>query len=399
MDLKQTRVRLFQSGAGSTQGFRTAVSLHCHTHHSKESIAFVPHYMSRVPIAHKHFQKLLDRYQRLHGHPLDFSRGYWTPPLAAHTVYESEMEQIEREVGLHALVSLTDHDDIEGSALVSQKLSKDVPISVEWTVPFDVGFFHLGVHNLPSAQSRSIMDALAEYTAQPVVERLAELFAMLHEWPDVLIVFNHPLWDIEHVGAERHAVLLKAFVEQYGEWIHCLEVNGYRAWRENKGVLQMAGEFGYPVVSGGDRHACAPNAVLNLTRAETLPEFISEVRRERRSEVLLMPAYQEPLAARQLKDVADVLRYYPDYPEDQRRWMDRVYFDMEGKGVHALPYYWPVHSASVFAKRTLGVLRLLGSRQAQPVLRLFLSRNSVSPGELIEGPPAQFTIQDTQLDS
>jgi hypothetical protein len=398
MDFKQTRVRLFQSGSNSTQGFRTAVSLHCHTHHSKESITFVPHYMARVPIAYGHFQKLLNRYHKKWGEPLDFSKGYWTPPLAADTVYESETKQIEREVGLQALVSLTDHDDIEGSALVSRKLSKDVPISVEWTVPFDAGFFHLGLHNLPRAESRSIMDALAEYTSHPVAERLAELFVMLHDLPDVLIVFNHPLWDIEHVGAERHALLLKAFLDQYGEWIDCLEVNGYRAWRENKGVLQMAEELGYPVVSGGDRHACDPNAVLNLTRAETLAEFIHEVRHDRRSEILLMPAYQEPLAARQLRDVADVLRYYPDYPVDQRRWMDRVYFEMKGSA-HSLPYYWPVHSASVFAKRTLGVLRLLGSRRLQPVLRLLLSRNRVSPEELIEVPPALIPTSRTQLDS
>ncbi len=33
-----------------------------------------------------------------------------------------------------------------------------------------------------------------------------------------------------------------------------------------------------PVISGGDRHGCEPNGVINLTAARTFSEFAQEVR-------------------------------------------------------------------------------------------------------------------------
>ena len=373
MNSTQTNVRLFSAGSASTQGFRTAVSLHCHTQHSKENLSFIPHYASRIPIVTKRFQSELER-QIKRGKKVDFSRAYWTPPVSARGVVEGEEEQIERQVGLEALVSITDHDDIEASLLLrGLDAFRNIPVSVEWTIPVGVGFFHIGVHNLPPKLSVEIMSELAQYTSSPESGGLVDLLAMLNELPGVLLVLNHPLWDIEFAGAEQHTRSLSAFMLAHGKWIHALEVNGYRPWRENEAVLRMAEEVGLPVVSGGDRHACRPNAVLNLTTAGTFSEFVSEVRQDGRSEILLMPEYSQPLAARQMEGAAEFLCFYPQYPCGQQKWTDRVFVYTDERGVLPLSLYAPNHwkdGGPRWLRHTLRVVSLLGSRRFRPAMRL-----------------------------
>ncbi len=59
------------------------------------------------------------------------------------------------------------------------------------------------------------MDGDAEnYTANPSDERLTEILAELHREPNVLLVFNHPLWDLYLVGRERHAFLVNEFLQK-----------------------------------------------------------------------------------------------------------------------------------------------------------------------------------------
>jgi len=213
------------------------------------------------------------------GKDIDFKQGYWTPPLSAREVYESEKAQIENVLGLRALVSLTEHDDIEASALAPSAETSDIPVSLEWTVPFgEKAFFHVGVHNVPRQNATRIANDLGEYTKAPKPGRLAQLLEMLGEFPETLIVLNHPMWDIEFAGQKRHEATLSTLLETHGERFHALEVNGYRRWRENRRVIQLAESAGLPIVSGGDRHGRDANAILNLTRADTLANFISEVR-------------------------------------------------------------------------------------------------------------------------
>jgi hypothetical protein len=48
-----------------------------------------------------------------------------------------EKRSIERELGLAALVSITDHDNIEAaSQLGALEETEQAPISMEWMVPF-----------------------------------------------------------------------------------------------------------------------------------------------------------------------------------------------------------------------------------------------------------------------
>jgi len=315
----------------------------------------------------------MEKYARKRGQYIDFSLAYWTPPVSPNRVVELEREQIETRLNLKALVSLTDHDDIEAGRLLRALDSfQDVPISVEWTVPFGRGMFHLGVHNLPADRASKIMSELSGYTEHPQESRLCELFEMLDELPDVLVVLNHPVWDIERAGRNLHMALLAAFIARYGNWIHAFEVNGYRSWDENHATLQMAEELGYPVVSGGDRHGYSQNAVLNLTRATSFAEFVAEVREEKVSEILLMPEYRDPLHARTLETVADVIRHYPNYPQGRQHWADRVFFEIDEE-VRPVSHYWK-NGGPAWVRYVLWGLIKLGSPRLRPALRLALAR-------------------------
>jgi hypothetical protein len=192
---------------------------------------------------------------------------------------------------------------------------------------------------------------------------------------------------------------LRSFLAQYGQWIHALEVNGYRSWRENKRVIGAAKDLDLVIVSGGDRHGCDANAVLNLTESETLAGFIEEVRRDKRSEIILMPEYIEPLLARQLKGFADVVRHYADFPLGQQNWHDRVFFDLRGEDVQPLSHYWPQKGAPKVAKRVVGCLCALGSHPVEPFLRRVLSRKRrAARNQITAATRAQLQFQEAQAD-
>jgi hypothetical protein len=133
-----------------------------------------------------------------------------------------------------------------------QTENSKAPISLEWTVPFEYGFFHVGVHNLPKDRAVEVTKTLLDYTFNEEnhgAERLNELFAMLSEMRGVLVILNHPIWDIEMVGKEKHAILLKNFIREHGRWIHAFEINGFRSWSENKAVIEMAEALGIPIAT------------------------------------------------------------------------------------------------------------------------------------------------------
>jgi hypothetical protein len=135
---------------------------------------------------------------------------------------------------------------------------------------------------------------------------------------------NHPYWDAESVGPEQHRDSLAIFLQKYGHLLHALEVNGLRSRAENQQVLKLSETCDLPVVSGGDRHGCEPNAVLNLTAAATFADFVDEIRCERRSHIVLMPQYLDPLRHRLLQGAWHALS---DAPGEfgRRHWMTRVF--------------------------------------------------------------------------
>jgi hypothetical protein len=219
------------------------------------------------------------------------------------------------------------------------------------------------------------------------------MLAMLNEIPTVLVILNHPLWDIELVGEVRHRQLLKDFIRKHGRWIHAFEINGFRSWSENKAVIELAESLGIPVATGGDRHGCKPNTVINLTNAATFEEFVDEIRDGRRSEVALMPEYEHPIHSRQLQSFSEILKHYPEFAEHRRRWFDRVFFDLgDGKGIVPLSDHGWKRGGPNWLRAAIWTLGVLGSPTARPIFRLTRKRADRVPRHPDK---AKFTIPES----
>jgi hypothetical protein len=313
----------------NVRDFRAAVSLHAHTHHSREIMADFPRYIARIPLVAVAFEREAERYHEREGRALDFSKGWWHPPVSPQDVFESEIEQIERRFDLPGLVSVTDHDDIRaGVELQELYANRRAPVSFEWTVPYGRGFFHIGVNNLPVETAFEWFGRLNAFTTNSTAESLEDVLTDLNALPATLLVFCHPLWDLAGVGQEEHARQLKRFLASHRTHLHAIELNGYRSRRENAGAEALALAMELPMISGGDRHGCAPNAVLNLTRAGSFAEFAREVR-DGQSDVVFMSEYRQNLTTRKLAAASDVLRADPDRGE-RAHWTDRITWERYG---------------------------------------------------------------------
>jgi hypothetical protein len=313
--------RLWQN-RGLSREYRSATSLHSHTHFSRESLHLIPAFARK----HRMLQWALDRKGRQSRVPIDLSRAYWTLPLRPQMAFEVEGNQIETVLGEAALVALTDHDTIEApDQLRSSEESREIPLSLEWSVPYEDAIFHLGVHNLPASRAHTIVADLAAYTQNPSGAGLTDLLGLLDDDPDVLIVFNHPLWNLCRLEQQRCEQVRTHFLRSTIQFLHAFELNATRSRRENNGVIELAGQWRRLLISGGDRHGCEPSGAVNLTRAESFCEVVHEVRVEQRSHALFMPQYDEPLGLRTTATALDVIREYLDYALGCRRWDDRVF--------------------------------------------------------------------------
>jgi len=337
--------------------FTAGVSLHAHTSYSREVLADLPRYLVQIPILGSRVERELRTAVKI-----DFSKGWWHPPVSPQEVFESESTQIEQRLELSALVSLTDHDDIRaGVDLQRMYAQRQAPVGFEWTVPYGPGYFHLGVHNLPPGEASSWFRRLAAFTADPDPTRLGGLLDELSAARDILVVLNHPWWDLADVGAKAHAAMLDHFLEAHGDRMHALELNGYRSRAENDRVRVLADEVDLPVISGGDRHGCAPNAMVNLTSATTFAEFVDEVRNGC-SRVLMMPEYRQNLLLRTLASASDVMRHYPVHPVG-RHWTERVSYDDDGRPLSCV---WP-KGGPFWVRSSVAVLHLLTSPLLRPM--------------------------------
>jgi len=364
-----TNVVKFSRAARYVQKFRSGVSLHSHTMHSREYLGRLPGYIERIPIASYIIEREVGRLHLYTGRVFDFRRMYWTPPLSAREAFGLEQHQIEKELGLRAMVSLTDHDNVEaGLHLQMLEGTADAPVSMEWSVPFEQTVFHLGVHNLPAPRAKAWMGEFARFTAKPSQKRLRELMNELNAEPAVLMILNHPYWDAESVGPEQHRGSLAVFLQRFKFLLHALEINGLRSRRENQAVIKLAEETGLPVVSGGDRHGCEPNAVLNLTAAIDFGEFAEEIRREGRSEILLMPQFFEPLRLRLLENAWHALS---DAPGEfgRRHWMTRIFLEDEDGSPKPLSEFTGTRFHRIIDKFRW-VMAFLASPQMRPAMRL-----------------------------
>ena len=322
-------------------------------------LADLPRYLVQIPFVGSRVERELRTECAI-----DFSKGWWHPPVTAREVFDSESAQIADRLQLSSIVSLSDHDDLRAGLDVQQVHDAGrAPISFEWTVPYGPGYFHLGVHNLPHADAADWFARLTAFTARPDPVTLPALLDDLQACTEVLTVFNHPWWDLADVGADTHTAMLHHFLRAHGHRLHALELNGYRSQAENDRVRTLASEVELPVISGGDRHGCAPNALLNLTTASTFAEFAEEVRGGC-SRVLIMPEYRQHLLLRTLASASDVMRHYPWRPEG-RTWTDRVSYD--AGGLRPLSELWP-QGGPFWVRSSVRVLHLLTSPLLRPMV-------------------------------
>jgi hypothetical protein len=360
----------------ASQGFRSGVSLHSHTNQSKETLDFLAKFGNQYPVMRPLLTRLEERSERMHGVRIDYAASYWTPPMTPKLAFDLESRQVEK-LNLSAMVSITDHDTIQAPMLLRTVPSaRQIPVSVEWSAPYGEQSFHLGVHNLPSAKAQEWMQTLSDYTANPSNARLTEILQALHDEPNVLVVFNHPLWDLYLVGKEKHEFLVNEFLQKNGMYLHALELNGLRNWDENRAVRRFAEKWNMVLISGGDRHGVEANANINLTNAESFTEFVHEIRRERKSDILFMPQYAEPWKHRILQSTLDAIRNYPEFPQGSRTWDERVYHPDANGIVRPLSEMWPAGRAPRAMRWGIGMVQMMGNGLVSGGLRLAWNESS-----------------------
>jgi hypothetical protein len=354
----------------ATEGFRCGVSLHSHTNQSQETLDFLANWGNQHHWMRPLLTRVEDRTKRLFGVSLNYAASYWTPPMTPKLAFDLESSQIE-ELDLEPMVSITDHDNITAPMLLRTTASaRRIPVSVEWSAPYGEQSFHLGVHNLPSARATEWMDTLADFTANPREGRLTEILKALDAEPNVLVVFNHPMWDLYLIGKERHQFLVNEFLQKNGAYLHALELNGLRHWEENRAVRRLAEQWNMLLISGGDRHGVEPNANLNLTNAVNFTEFVHEIRRDKKSNMLFMPQYAEPWKHRMLQSTIDAVRHYPEFPQGSRTWDERVYHPDANGVVRPLSELWPNGEAPRAMNWLLGAVQLMGAAPVSGGLRI-----------------------------
>jgi hypothetical protein len=363
----RTQIQLQGASQGTRHHFRTGVSLHSHTLHSRERMDFIYRAADKFPPLAAAVRKGEREYLKRHSAKLNFANAWWTPPLGSHEAWTLEKNQIEN-LGMDALVSLTDHDDIDGGvSLQVVGECQDAPISVEWTVPFRSTFFHLGIHNLPSSSARALFADMQAYTARPEEHRLGEVLNGLAGHPDVLVVFNHPLWDEKGVGQSLHNDLARLFLRTYSSSLHALELNGMRPWPENRDSALLAEAAGKPAISGGDRHVVEPNAILNLTNAANFAEFVEEVR-SGWSNVQIQKHYCDCFGLRIFQNMVEVLRPFENHANGWRLWSDRCFYHCADGNIRSLTELFS-QSEPAAVTFFVGALQLASVPQVRGLLR------------------------------
>jgi predicted metal-dependent phosphoesterase TrpH len=349
--------------------YGTGVSLHSHTSLSEETLQFIHVLGMALPggmALTRHYEKLCrERY----GLTLDFKRANWRPPLQPRMAYEVESQQI-LGLGLYPLVSITDHDTIEAALLLrTMPSSRHIPMSVEWSAPFGQTVFHLGIHNLPSADGVEWMRRFEAFTAHPEDARLLAMLRELHAQRQVLIVFNHPLWDLHSVGPV-HGAEVRRFLAEAEMCVHAVELNGLRHAKENRETARLARETGHLPIAGGDRHGLEPNANINLTSATSFTEFVEEIRVERRSHVHFMDQYRERWEQRILRSTLNAITDFPQFVPGWQRWDERA-FHPDAQGVmRPLSELWPGGKPPIALMAAIRLVRLGGKRGLSAPLSL-----------------------------
>ena len=143
----------------------------------------------------------------------------------------------------------------------------------------------------------------------------------------------------------------------------------------------MAEALGIPIATGGDRHGCKPNTVINLTNADTFEEFVHEIRVEKKSEVVLMPEYEQPLHSRQMQSFAEILKHYPEFrrePAEMVRACVLRHRRRQGSSSRLSSHGWRLGGPK-WLRAAIWTLGFLGSPEMRPFFRVARSRKDRVP--------------------
>ena len=348
--------------------YTRGVSLHSHTSASKETLGFIHEMFLERPWLRPIFRYFSHITKKRRGITLDYEQAYWCPPLQPRMAYELESQQLW-DLGLEPMVSISDHDTIEAPMLLrTLNESRGIPMSVEWTAPFGATVFHIGIHNLPSADASAWMERLEQFTATPSEEALNLILRELHDIQQVLIVMNHPLWDLYQSGP-LHLLELNRFMAEHGASVHALELNGLRNAHENRDVIALAQKWNQVLISGGDRHGMEPNAVINLTNAASFTEFVREVRIERRSCVMYLEQYRKPWEQRIVASTLDAVTDHPHFVKGWQRWDERG-FHADDKGeMRSMASLWTNGKAPLALRFAIACVKVLSGERMGGALK------------------------------
>ena len=186
--MKHSRLHYLIRERNVAEGYTTGVSLHSHTMHSHESTSFVARIARNSGSFNWFIRGQLKKYSERYGDEtltdLDAqtARMWWTSPLSAGQAFQVEKAQISEGLGLDAIVSISDHDNID-APLQLQMLTenREAPISVEWTTPYEDTYFHMGIHNLHPAWAREMMNRMEAFTKSPSKAEMASPIASITE--------------------------------------------------------------------------------------------------------------------------------------------------------------------------------------------------------------------------
>ncbi len=164
---------------------------------------------------------------------VNYSASYWTPPMTPKLAFDLESKQIE-DLGIASVWSPSprsrQHQARLHAAAYRSERSPDPGFrGVERALWRRTGF--PSRHTQPAQRQGCRVDAdpreLAS-TDNPSAARSAfgEILAALNDEPNVMVIFNHPLWDLFMVGKEKHQFLVNEFLLKYGNFMHALELNG-----------------------------------------------------------------------------------------------------------------------------------------------------------------------------
>jgi len=302
---------LFNNKKNGKNSF-TAFINHAHSSYSVENMGFLNDFVKCYATLERFNRKFAAYFYRKTGEKLDYQRVWWSPPVSPKELYFSEMKGIKKEGFENFILSVTDHDTIDGSMQLAKSYN-NAWIGEELSLTFQpLGhLFHVNVLGMPLKKANRIHSML-----QKKKENSDKVFSYLSN-KECILILNHPYWNVDRKKPFKG--VLEKFVSEYHNDIDALEINALRPHLENFFVKQLSKKTGIPLVAGGDRHALSPSSAFTMTKATTPIEFKEELK-QRKTKIHYTKDYYTPYVYKIAKRVCEMAG------DDYRK---NSYFDMK----------------------------------------------------------------------